>query len=145
MILGTLLNINFSREYVQGFREILTEKLPKNIFYCIKVYVGKMLYLQNNECIRLSFARHYKVFEAFYKLINFPWTFHIRIMLTLFHILTKSNGFTDSLLTEYLIVVVKILYITLYFLMLDWHAFIVALHCCHFCHCKKYHLFSCAW
>ena len=104
MILATLLNIRCSREYIQGFRKILQEKLQKKTsFYCIKVYMGKMIYLSNNECIRLSCAQ----------------------------------SITDSLLTEYLTVVVKILYITLYFLMLDWHAFIVALHCCHFLSLQK--------
>ena len=39
MILATLLNIHFSREYVQGFREILQEKPQKTSFYCIKVYI----------------------------------------------------------------------------------------------------------
>ena len=120
------------------FQQRVCTRFARNIaqktsFYFIEVYVGRMMYLLNNECIRLSCARHYKMFKDFYKLINFPWTFHIRIILTLIY------SFTDSLLTEKFIVVVKVLYITLYFLMLDWHAFIVALHCCHFYDCKKYH------
>ena len=136
MILATLLNLYFSRGCAQGFREILHEKPQKTSFYFIELYVEKMIYLLNNDCIRLSCARHYKMFKDFYKLINFPWTFHIRIILTLIY------SFTDSLLTEKFIVVVKVLYITLYFLMLDWHAFIVALHCCHFYDCKKCYFFS---
>ena len=71
MILATLLNLHFSRVYVHGSREKL-HKTTKISFYNNKIYVGKMIYLINNECIRLGCARLFKVFEAFYKLINFP-------------------------------------------------------------------------
>ena len=72
MILATLLNLYFSRGCAQGFREILHEKPQKTSFYFIELYVEKMIYLLNNDCIRLSCARHYKMFKDFYKLINFP-------------------------------------------------------------------------